>query len=256
MGMKGSRTTRWLCALAAVAALAACGPDQKQAIRNVGPSNAGPSAGRIVPPVRHAAMTPYTAFQVHPDIAAQIDKMRGLKWTVVLQEGNKVYVGSFPQHSGAPPAGAADRAEYRGVRSFDTPADLRRQTPDDWIRAMHETPPRYDSYDHRPKDRMGYLDPKSQDAIRKTVRRALPNVQSVLITTDVAAAAILRGYAGYVQAGGDMQQHMKEFHDYVALIWPNGKGVAPDRPSASPNFGPLGTPADDRTPVRGPVRQG
>jgi hypothetical protein len=106
------------------------------------------------------------------------------------------------------------------------------------------------------KGRMGYLDPKSQDAIRKTVRRALPNVQSVLITTDVASAAILRGNAGYVQTGGDMQRHMKQFHDYVARIWPNGRGVAPDRPSASPNFGPLGTPADYRTPVRGPVRQG
>ncbi|MBX5435729.1 MAG: hypothetical protein IRZ33_00770 [Alicyclobacillaceae bacterium] len=191
---------------------------------------------------------------VQPQLEQRIARMPGLKWPVVLQEGNRVYVGVFPQDTGAPPRGEDQRTGFRGPKIWDSRTDLAKQTPDVWIRALEEWYPAADTYDHRPRQRSGTMSPAQQKTIRQVVVGALPGTRSVLITTDIASAAMLHGYAEFVRAGGDMTRYMNEFHRRVNLIWPNGRGIAADRPSASPNFGTLTRPADERTPTRGPVR--
>ncbi|MCL6637922.1 MAG: YhcN/YlaJ family sporulation lipoprotein [Alicyclobacillus sp.] len=191
-----------------------------------------------------------------PDVAKSVDQVPGLKWTVVLQEGNKAYVGAFPDHTETPNPDRtkAPRTAYDFPKSYDTPAELANQSPDEIIRALQEKPPRVDTYDPRPRDRSGALSPEKQAEVARRVKQALPGVNAVYITTDTASAAVLRGYAEYIQAGGDMSKFMDEFHRRIHMIWPNGRGLDANHPSAAPHFGTLGTPADNRTPVRGPVR--
>ncbi|SFU91764.1 hypothetical protein [Alicyclobacillus macrosporangiidus] len=213
------------------------------------------AAGRTVTPPGQAT-TRYTDLRSRPEVARSVEQVQGLKWAVVLQEGRKAYVGAFPDHqeTADPNRANAPRTRYRFPKAFDTPEALARHTPDDFIRALQDPGPRADTRDFRPRDRSGMMSPAKQMEVRQRVQRALPDVQTVLITTDTASAALLRGYAEYVEAGGDMRRFMSEFHRRVALIWPNGRGVDANHPSASPNFGVLGTPADERTPLHGPVR--
>ncbi|MCL6517128.1 hypothetical protein [Alicyclobacillus sp.] len=212
------------------------------------------AAGNAVTPPR-PAMTPYNALRSWPSVARSVEQVQGLKWAVVLQEGRRVYVGAFPDHDETPEPDRAEapRTRYDFPKAFDTPAELAQKTPDDFIRALEDPGPRADTRDFRPRDRSGMLSPAKQMEVRQRVQRALPDVQTVLITTDTASAAVLRGYAEYLEAGGDMSRFMDQFHKRVALIWPNGRGTDPYHPSASPDFGALGTPADARTPLHGPV---
>jgi hypothetical protein len=216
-------------------------------------ANTGAEVGQVVPPPRHAAMTPYTTLQSHPPLADWLNQKPGYKWAVVLQEGDKAYVGAFPQFTTDAPPGAAPKNPHDWPKTFDSPAELQRMSPSDVTRALDQTPPRADTYDNRPHSFSGKMSPQDQADIGKKIRSALPRVRTVLITTDVASAAILRGYANYVESGGDMTRYMASFHTRVSKIWPNGQGVGPNQPSASPNFGNLGAPADPRTPVRGHV---
>ncbi|MCL6593401.1 MAG: YhcN/YlaJ family sporulation lipoprotein [Alicyclobacillus sp.] len=227
------------------------------------PANTGAAAGQAVLPRITTQTQPGGAVATHasqvrswPDVAKSVDQVQGLKWTVVLQEGNKAYVGAFPDHTETPTPdrSKAPRTTYDFPKSYDTPAELAKKSPDDLIRALQEHPPRVDTYDLRPRERSGALSPEKQAEVARRVKQALPGVNAVYITTDTASAAVLRGYAEYIQAGGDMSRFMDEFHRRIQMIWPNGQGLDPNHPSAAPRFGALGTPADNRTPVRGPAR--
>lgn len=242
-----------LCVLTGFAAV---GCNAANGVSNANGASNGTSSGatvaRAIQP-HHAVMTPHTPLRTHTKLATWIDQKPGYKWSVILQEGEKAYVGTFPQFQAPAPKGAAPQNPHQWPKSYDTPAELQRLSPDDYIRALRETPPRADTYDKRMHSASGSMLPADQADIQKKVKGAIPEVRSVLITTDVASAAILRGYAEYVQSGGDMSRYMARFHDRVNKIWPNGRGVAPDRPSASPDFGTFGAPADTRTPVHGHV---
>lgn len=220
------------------------------------PTRVGAVVNQVVATDPKTTPSPVTGgLQVYNGIARQIDLHPQLKWSVVIREGNTAYVGAFPARQGPPPPDAAPRSGYRGPKLWDTPKDLAKQTPAQWIHALQEWFPPVDTYDNRPRQRSGRLHPRDQAAVRATVQQALPTVNRVLITTDIASASMLRGYADFIQSGGDMRAFMRDFHARVAVIWPHGRGVAPDRPSAAPNFGPITRSADHRTPVHGSVKR-
>lgn len=209
-------------------------------------------------PTRHAGMmVPYQRLRSRPDVAARVNAVTGLKWSSVLVEGPTAYVAAYPKQGGAPPPGARPRTGYNGPKLWDTQSDLAKQNPEQWIQALNQWHPPVDTYDNRPKARSGFLSPEQQARVRQVVQSSAPNVRSVLITTDVASAGVIRGYADYLEAGGDMTRYMDRFRSHVQKIWPRGATTyGANRPSATPNFGNNGRPADARTPVRGPVTTG
>jgi len=192
--------------------------------------------------------------RVRPDLAREVDNLPGLKWTVVLVEGNDVYVGSYPQYSGNAPKGAAPRSDYNGPKLYDTKHELANQTPEQIAPYLNQVHPPADTFDSRPKYRSGYMSIYCQQQIRRLVTHHIPGVTHVYITTDIASAAILHGYAEFIQANGDMHPFLGDFQNRISQIWPNGHGTAANHPSASPNFGEIGQAAGSRTPAKEHIR--
>jgi hypothetical protein len=239
-----SKACTMVCALATFA-MVGCNAN------NAG-SNAGASVGQAIQPSPQA-VTQANPVRLRSDVSSAVDQLPGYKWSVVMQEGPTVYVGTFPQFQTNAPKGASPKNPHVWPKQYDTREDLQQQTPDDYIRALDELPPRADTYDSRPHGFSGMMSPQDQADIRKRVKDAVPGTRSVLITTDVASAALLRGYSEYIQSGGDMSRYMTTFHQRVNKIWPNGHGVAPDRPSTSPDFGTFSIAPDARTPMKSQV---
>lgn len=205
-------------------------------------------SGAVVGAKISAPFTVSAERPLHLDIASasKIDEMSNMKASVVLIEGSTAYVGVFPEHKGMPKPGQVDRTRYTWPKTWDTQKGLAKLTPDDFMRALESPARRADTYDYRPRSRSGLMPHVDQVKITHFVQSAHPEVRRVHITSDVASTAMLHGYADFITRGGDMTKFMPTFHARMMQIWPNGKGVSLDRPSASPSFGALGQPVDKR----------
>jgi len=191
-----------------------------------------------------------TPISMNGAAAGRINLLPDMKGAVVLVQGETAYVGVFPEYHGTAKPGQADRTRHNWPTTWDTKKGLEKLSPDDFIRALDTPARRADTFDYRPKSRSGMVAPMTQQKITDIVHQVIPSIHVVRITSDVASTSMLHGYADFISRGGNMTPFMPTFQARMKQIWPSGKGISSDRPSASPNFGTLGRPADHRTSSR------